>query len=106
VSFTPPDNETIGYLLVVVLSLLGAAARIMFNLTDTARPGLLSVIGQFTISLFAAALMLMVGIRFQWQYTGTAIACGVSAWSGATVVSVLESRLLARLSDLHTPKGK
>ena len=96
--FKPPVSETVGYLLVAALTLLGAAARVMYSLLTGQSLTIVSAIARLVISVFASALVLMVAVRFQWQFTGTALACGIAAWSGITVVSVLESRLLARLS--------
>ena len=103
-TFTPPDSEFVGYLLVAGLSLLGTVARILYNIVILDKFSMIAALAQLAVSTFAAALILMLGIRFQWQFTGTAIACGVAAWSGVTIVAVLESRLLARLSEVKPSK--
>lgn len=98
--FHPPEDTGIGYLLVIVLTALGTLARIAYN-TLTGNPvTILMAVGQIIISIFASALVLMLAMRFQWQFTGTAVACGLAAWSGVAVVLLLEKKLLARMT--HT----
>ena len=96
--FKPPEDEIAGYVLVAILTILGGLSNIAHRVINGIPTSFWFSVCQIIISTFASALVLMLAVRFQWHYTGTAVACGISSWSGVTVVNLLEKKLLSRLN--------
>ncbi|WP_162303052.1 hypothetical protein [Buttiauxella sp. 3AFRM03] len=99
--FKPPENEIAGYFLVCILTILGVLSKIAHRVMNGIPVSFWGAICQIIISTFASALILMLAVRFQWHYTATAAACGISSWSGVTIVTLFEKKLLSRLSNQH-----
>ena len=97
--FKPPEDEVAGYLLVAILTGLGVLSKIAHRVMSGIPISFWGSICQIIISTFASALVLMLALRFQWQFTGTAVACGISGWSGVTIVNLIEKKLLSRLDS-------
>ncbi|OAT26713.1 hypothetical protein M976_02874 [Buttiauxella ferragutiae ATCC 51602] len=97
--FKPPEDEIAGYFLVAILTGLGVLSKIAHSILSGIPTSFWGAVCQIIISTFASALVLMLAVRFQWQITGTAAACGISAWSGVAVVTLFEKKLLARLGS-------
>ncbi|AYN26422.1 hypothetical protein D8682_05055 [Buttiauxella sp. 3AFRM03] len=97
--FKPPEDEIAGYFLVAIFTGLGVLSKIAHSILSGIPTSFWGAVCQIIISTFASALVLMLAVRFQWHYTGTAVACGISSWSGVTVVNLLEKKLLSRLGS-------
>lgn len=107
--FKPPEEhgEVVGYVAVIVITYLAALARIFYQRSLGRVITLSSALAQIFMSTLACGLVLALAMRFQWQISGTIVACGVASWCGTATVMILERRFLKRLShELGVDKDK
>lgn len=98
--FKPPEEhgEVFGYIAVIVITYLAALARIFYQKSLGRVMTFSSALAQIFMSTLASGLVLAVAIRFQWQMSGTVIACGIASWCGIVTVMIIERRFIKRIT--------
>ncbi|WP_455424813.1 hypothetical protein [Dryocola sp. LX212] len=92
-----PEDTGLGYLIILLFTLLGTLARVFQNWMSGKPISILFTIGQIIISIFASSIMLMLAIRLGWQIYGVSIACGLSAWMGIKILTIFEKMFTDRI---------
>lgn len=92
-----PDDTGLAWLIVLIVTLLGTAARVFYNWMTGSPINFIFTIGQIVISIFASAIMLMIAVRLEWQIFGISAGCGLAAWLGVKILDFFEKRLIERL---------
>ncbi|MBL5898552.1 hypothetical protein I7V27_04075 [Lelliottia amnigena] len=99
-----PDDTGIGYLIILLFTLMGTAARVFYNWMTGNPVSFVFTIGQIVISIFASSLTLMIVVRLEWKIYGISVACGLAAWMGIKILDFFEKRLLERLEGKRENK--
>ena len=98
--FKPPEehSEAVGYGIIIAITFLAAFARIAWQKSMGRVMTLTQAIAQILMSTLASGLVLALAMRFQWQISGTIVACGIASWCGTITVMILEKRFIKRLA--------
>lgn len=93
-----PDVERfIMYLLVLLMSLLGALASYANRVLAGEQFRWTTLVLQAIVSIFAGSLVVMIAVLFDWEPELAGGISGLAGWSGAGFIKALEERLLSRV---------
>jgi hypothetical protein len=101
-----PEDTGLGYLIILLFTLLGTLARVFQNWMTGKPISILFTLGQIVISIFASSIMLMLAIRLGWQIYGVSIGCGLSAWMGIKVLTIFEKMFTDRVEGKKSDEPK
>lgn len=93
----PESFSLFSYLLVLVMTLLGAIASYAYRILNGEEFRWSILFLQAVVAIFAGALVLLAASYHNWAAEFAGGVAGFSGWSGAEFIKTLEKRFLKRI---------
>lgn len=83
------------------MTLIGSLASYSYQLINGKKFSLAILCAQVFISIFAGSIVYWIASYFSWDFELAGGLAGLAGWSGASMIKVIEKRVLLKINGEH-----